>query len=203
MVWNSVSPDGTQSVKANVPIQQQNTTYTEVTMNNDHFWKIGVDEDGHHKAINMENYADTSVGAPVDAPIATGMDGVMYLKTSSGTVQGFYKNAAGIYQFIPAFLTGTVALTSSFSNVVAVPDNTFGQIFIWRDGSRDMSSGSFTANTGAVQAISYLTLFDNNSTPQFAVQYANGTNASGLNIRAKTSAGTSGNYKYRIMYWTT
>lgn len=204
MVWHSVSPVGGLSVKANVAIQDDNTTYTETNLNKDHFWNIGVDEDGHHKSVNMENFADTAVGAPVDAPIATGMDGVLYLKTTSGRVQGFYRNTNGIYQFIPAFLTGTIALTTaSYTTVVAVPNGTFGQIFMWRDGSRDMSNGSFTANGGAVQAISNATFFDNNSTAQCSVLYANGINASGLNIRAKVGVGANGTYNYRIMYWTT
>lgn len=204
MVWNSTSPDGTQSVKQNTTPMQQNTIYTETTMNNDHFWNIGANEDGRHKAINMENYADTAVGAPTDAPISTGMDGVIYLKETSGRVQGFYQNANGIYQFIPAFLTGTIVLnTAGFTNVVDVPAATFGQIFIWRQNdNKDVSFGSFAVKIGVCQAISAATLFDNNSTASTAVVYGNGTNASGLNIRAKVSGGSNGTYEYRIMYWT-
>lgn len=204
MVWNSSWPDGTQSVKQNEAPGQQNTTYIETEMNKDHFWDIGADEDGRHRAVNMENYADTAVGAPTDPTIATGMDGVMYLKTTSGRVQGFYRNASGIYQFIPAFLTGTSALTTAgFTNIVAVPDNTYGQIFIWRQGNnKDVSFGSYIAQSGVCQAISAETLFDGNSTPTVAVVYGNGTNASGLNIRGKVLGGSNGTYEYRIMYWT-
>jgi len=203
VVWTSVSPDGTKSVKQNTAPMAANTVYTETNMNRDHFWNIGTDEDGRHKAVNMENFADTAIGAPADSPIATGMDGVMYLKTVAGTVQGFYRNAAGIYQFIPAFLTGTAALTTAgFTNIVTVPNNTYGHIFIWRQGNnKDVSSGSFIAQSSVCQAISSLTLFDSSATPKMAVLYGNGTNASGLNVRGNVNDGSNGTYEYRIMYW--
>ena len=209
MVWNSTSPDGTKSVKANVPKQQQNTTYIENTLGNitnntkDHFWNIGVDEDGHHRTVQMMDYADTYIGAPSDAALATGMDGALYLKTVAGTIQGFYRNAAGIYQFIPAFLTGTAALTTAgFTNVVAVPNNTYGQIFIFRQGSnKDVSAGSFIAQGGFCNAISSATLSEVTLVPYAAVIYGFGTNVSGLNVRAKVNDGSNGTYEYRIMYW--
>ena len=204
MVWNSTWPDGSKSVKQNTIPGQQNTTYTETTLNNDHFWNIGTDEDGHHRAINMLNYADTASGAPADAPIATGMDGVFYLKTTSGRVQGFYQNAAGIYQYIPAFLSGTAALTSSYTTVINVPDNTYGQIWIWRQGNNsDVSFGSFIAQSSVCQAFSAAIDLNGSSTPVFNVHYGNGTAASGLNVRAKVTGNASaGTYNYRIIYWS-
>lgn len=203
MVWSSVSPDGSKSVKQNTSPMAANTVYTETNLNKDHFWNIGTDEDGHHKAINMENYADTAIGAPADAPIATGMDGVVYLKTVAGTVQGFYRNAAGIYQFIPAFLTGSVALnTAGFTNIVAVPDNTYGHIWVWRQGNnKNVSFGAYIAQSGACQALSAATQFNGDAAFTMAVVYGNDTNASGLNVRGKLSNASNGTYEYRIMYW--
>ena len=85
MVWNSLWPDGSKSVKQNTTPGQQNTTYIENSMNNDHYWNIGVDEDGHHRSIQMKQFINSAIGAPADAPIATGMDGAMYLKAVAGT----------------------------------------------------------------------------------------------------------------------
>ena len=90
MAWSSTFPDGTQSVKANQPIGQGNTTYIETTMNNDHYWNIGANENGRHKSINMKNLASDPA-----APSA-GMDGVIYLKLANATAQGFFKNTRGL-----------------------------------------------------------------------------------------------------------
>lgn len=208
MVWNSTSPDGPQSVKANVVIQQQNTTYTENTLGNstntskDHFWNIGVNEDGHHRAVQMMDYADTYVGAPADAALAADMDGVVYLKTVAGTIQGFYQNAAGIYQFIPAFLTGSHNVTASYTTVLSVPNNTYGQIFMFQtDNSANCAFGSFKATTSVCQAFCDGQFLGNSSTLTRPLRFGNSDQASGLNFRVRTSDGATGTYQYRIMYW--
>lgn len=204
MVWSSLSPDGTKSVKANVSPMQQNTTYTETTMNVDHFWNIGGDEDGHHKAINMEEYANVAVGNPDDAPIASGMDGVIYLKEAAGTIQGFFQNAAGIYQFIPAFLSGSKSITSSYATVVSVPDDTFGLIWMFKaDNSNTGTFGYFKADGGVCQAYAMSVYLGNSQTLTRQLRFGNGDQASGLNFRARTSDAATGTYQYRIMLWET
>jgi len=205
MVWNSLWPDGTKSVKQNTVPGQQNTTYTETSMNNDHYWNIGTDEDGHHKAVQMKQFANSAVGAPSDAPISTGMEGVMYLKSVAGRIEGFYRNVNGIFQFIPSFLTGTVVLsTGGFNDIVVPPDNTFGQIFIWRQGTnKDVSFGSFVKVGGFCQGISPAIDVNGSgsSSAAFNVLYGNGTVANGF-IRARVASGASnGTYEYRVMYW--
>jgi hypothetical protein len=106
MVWNPVSPDGAQSVKANVTIQQQNTTYTENTLGNstntskDHFWNIGVDEDGHHRAVQMMDYADTYTGAPASPTIATGMDLAIFARLNSSQITPFVRNSNAIMELL-------------------------------------------------------------------------------------------------------
>lgn len=116
MPWNSVFPLGSVSVKANRPIGQQNTTYTEVTMGNsivgtnttstrDHFWNVGSDEDGRHRFIQSPAFTVGSL--PVDPVLGTGMDSVTYSKlklvaesTSQQDVQPFFRNASAIMQIL-------------------------------------------------------------------------------------------------------
>jgi len=170
-------------------------------MNKDHFWNIGTDEDGRHRAINMENYADTAVGAPIAAPIAAGMDGVIYLQTTSGRVQGFYRNVNGIYQFIPAFIVGTAAINSSYTNIVSLPDNTYGNIIMFKaDSGENVAFGSFKAVGGVCQAYAAAIFPGNSSTAVVNLRFGNGDQASGLNFRARTSNASAGSYQYRITY---
>ena len=106
--WNSISPDGTKSVKLNKTIIQANTTYTETELNKDHFWNIGANEDGRHKFVNTPatNQATPAIG--VNAPLATGMDLLYFsrLKTAiEATVQQdcqpFVKNKTAVGEVSP------------------------------------------------------------------------------------------------------
>jgi len=198
MPWNSTSPDGTKSVKANTPTMQQNTTYTETTLNADHFWNIGVDEDGHHKQVQCPKLAS-------DLVLSAGMDGGMYYKevsASNSQVQGFYRNVNGIYQFIPCFKSGDKNLTSSYVNVVAVEANSYGQIWMFKnDNSDNVAMAFFQAGTTTCQAYACTTQFSSSSTAGTNLKFGNGGSASGLNIRARTQDASSGTYFYRLIYW--
>ncbi len=105
-MWNSLSPDGSKSVKANVTIQDQNTTYIEETMGNitnntkDHFWNIGVNEDGHHRAVQMMDYADTYVGAPANPTLSADMDLAVFARTIGSTIQPMARNGVSIMQLL-------------------------------------------------------------------------------------------------------
>jgi len=99
MIWSSTSPDGNQSVRANRALMAANTTYTETTMNVDHFWNIAT-KDGHHKQVQMPK-TETG-GVPSDPSITTAMDGLIYLKkkisdeaADQQDVQPFFMNETG------------------------------------------------------------------------------------------------------------
>lgn len=107
MPWNSTWPDGTKSVKGNTTTGQQNTTYTKTTLNNDHFWDIGVNEDGHHKFAQMLKVTAGAPPVPADPALATGMDLVYYSKQKTSTestvqqdVQPFAKNNTAVMQLL-------------------------------------------------------------------------------------------------------
>ena len=204
MTWNSLWPDGTKSVAQNTNPGQQNTTYIETTLNNDHFFNIGVDEDGHHKKVSMEEYSETAVGAPTDPTIPTGMDGVFYLKDANGRIAGFYRNASGIYQAVPGFISGSFALTTSYQNVVALPDDCYGDIhFFIASSAQAMSQGYFKCSGGICQAYCNSQTIGNSNTLTLPMRYGNGDQVSGLNLRVKIQDGTAGTYQYRIRFWAT
>lgn len=214
MPWNSTSPNGALSVKANRTPMNQNTTYIETTMGNsvigtnttstrDHFWNVGTNEDGRHRFI--QSPAFTVGGNATDPVIGTGMDGVQYLKTTNGRVEGFYRNANGIYQHIPSFLSGTHVITASFTTMVTVPASVWGEIFIFQTttGSTRGQAGFFKSNATVCDAWSYAEQAQSvsSSTPKFNVIFGNGPNASGLNIRVIVEEAVAGaTWNYRITY---
>lgn len=207
MVWTSLWPDGSQSVKQNEIPGQGNTTYVKTTLNNDHFWDISGgspnQKDGYHRKVSMQNYASTANGASDDPDIPAGMDATFYLKTTSGRVQGFYKNANGIYQYVPAFLTGSANLTASYQNIVSVPDNTYGEIYFFKqDNSFTVTNGYFKAAGGVCQAYCNLQTVASSSVTTIPMRYGNEDDASGLNLRVRTRDAPVGTYQYRITYWT-
>lgn len=139
-MWSSLSPDGSKSVKQNTAPMAANTAYTETTLNNDHFWNIGVDEDGYHKRVSMENYTDTATGAPIDSPIPVGMDGVHYLRELAGFAQPFYRN---INSIMPLLGIRAIAV---FNNVPGNAPQTLVYSYNVTSVIRQTPAGRYEAN---------------------------------------------------------
>jgi hypothetical protein len=182
---------------------QENTAYIEATMNKDHFWKIGTNEDGHHKYVQMPAY--TVGGNPADPALAAGMSGEIYFRTVSATnarVEAFYRNTNQIYQIGPSLQTGSVSVAGSYISVAVVPDNSYGLIYMWIPGNnKNMAHGFFNAIGGVCQAFCSVTRLNDSGTNKTVLIFGNDSFASGLNIRAKTQDGSNGTYDYRIVYW--
>lgn len=125
MAWRTTAPDGSKSVKDNETILQDNTTYTETTMNYDHYWNIGSNEDGRHKYVNMPNQAS----AP---SISTGMNGILYALENVST-QPYFRNNDSIMQLLGiramAVFNGTGALAYNY-NVASVSRTSTGNYTI-------------------------------------------------------------------------
>lgn len=212
MPWNSTAPLGSVSVKSNRTIMQQNTTYTEVTMGNsiigtnttttrDHFWNVGTNEDGRHRFINSPAF--TVGGIATDPVVGTGMDAVFYLKVTNSVPQWFTRTASGvIYQATPNFLSGTASISNSYANLVAVPANVYGEIIIWRttQGRNTAQNGFFRSDGSTVEAWANY-LGPEGSSASLNVKFGNGSDATGLNIRARNEEASGSNtWNYRIIF---
>lgn len=213
MPWNSTSPDGTLSVKANRPFMQQNTTYIEDTMGNspvgsngvnvrDHFWNIGSNEDGRHRFIQSPGF--TVGGNPEDPTQGTGMDGIYYLKLINGQFQWFRRNTTDIYQATPNTLTGTIVPTSSFTNIVALPPNVYGEVFMFVTNTDTRNSGQtgfFKTSATTCEGWAHGLRLQGGNTARYNLIFGNGSDASGLNLRVIRDEAPSGlNWEYRITY---
>jgi len=221
MSWNAASPNGSLSVKNNRTQMNNNNTYIETTMGNvpndsaystslqDHFWDVGNDYSGHHRFIKSPAF--TVGGIPTDpgsTGLGTGMDGILYLKTTNSRVQGFYRNIQGIYQYIPAFLSGSVSITStsSFVNVAAVPANVYGDISIWKFTNNanpalsdlEIQTASFVSNNNTVHAFSNR-IKQQGVSDDYFIEFSNKSTVD-LNIKARLNDGASGTWNYRITY---
>lgn len=218
MPWNSNSPDGTLSVRANRIPMNQNTTYIETTMGNsivgtntvstrDHFWNVGSDEDGRHRFFQSVGF--TQGTAPADPLIGAGMDGVIYLREVHGRVEGFYKNrplelAGTPYQFIPTYLIGTHRVTGLYTNVVTIPDNCWGEIFFFQfptAGRFTGQTGFFKSSGGVLDAWAH-SVGPANTTERLILKFGNGADALGLDIRVRNEAEPLNplDWHYRITY---
>lgn len=211
MPWNSTWPVGNASVKANESTGTQNTTYIKTTMGGDavgtnttstrdHFWGLGSDEDGRHRFI--QSPAFTVGGSPDDPVVGTAMDAVLYAKTTNSQSQWFRRNSDGIYQVSPNVLTGTKTVTSSYSTLVSVPANTYGDIFMYRtaDTIYSGSKGFFKSNGTIVQSWG-LYQGPRGQGASLALKFGNGADANLLNIQVRSESAQSGNsWNYIVTY---
>lgn len=214
MPWNAAWPVAGISVKANRLIGNNNMLYIETTMGDDivgtntnitrdHFWNVGGNEDGRHRFINSPAF--TVGGVPFDPVVGAGMDAVLYLKTTNAQPQWFNRTASGIiYQATPNFLQGTVVLnTANMVNIIAIPANVYGEIFLFTTASgRESGQAGFFRSSGAVcDAFSYGERLQGAGTARYPVRMGNGTDAAGLNIRAQADEAATGlTWNYRITY---
>lgn len=215
MAWNAASPDGTISVKANRAQMNANITYIQTTMGNsivgtntvttrDHFWNVGANEDGRHRFVQSPAF---TVGAVATDPvIGTGMDGVQYLKTINTRAEWFHRNSAGIYQITPGYKTGTKTVSvinNDYTTIDSVPANVWGEIYMWRttQGKNTVQQGFFRSDAATVEAFSLSMQVQGSNSDIINIKFGNGSEASGLNIRARNGAATNNVvWNYRITY---
>lgn len=159
MVWNSISPDGTKSVKDNTIPMQTNTNYIETTMNADHFWNIGLNEDGHHQFAQMQKITTGAPPVPADPVLAAGMDLVYYCRQKTAAesvaqqdVQPFAKNVfptSPVMQLLGIRVCGVFNVAAGVATIVYKHNLTSVVV----DGT-----GLFTANFPVLPSNNYLFL---------------------------------------------
>jgi hypothetical protein len=217
MPWRSNWPVGTISVKANRAFGNDNTIYIQTTMGNsvvgtntnttrDHFWAVGSDEDGRHRFMQSPGFVDSG-GDPSDPVLGVGMDGVLYLKKVLDNFEWFRRNANGIYQVSPVVKTGVVKIPSSYVNVVAVPANCYGEIFMYTtntsasDAAYQTVTGFFRSDGAFTNAWAIANKPQGSATVGNGLKFGNGNDASGLNIRARAAdAPDDADWNYIVTY---
>lgn len=215
MTWNSVWPLGTVSVKTNRTTGNQNTTYIETTMGNsivgtntattrDHFWDVGANEDGRHRFINSPAF---TVGAvPADPVVGTGMDAVLYLKTTNTRAEWFQRNASAIWQVTPSVKRGTINVpgNDNYITVTNVPANVYGEILFYTTNNTEDAgqNGFFRSNATIVESWSNELRKQSGTSGGLSLKLGNGAQVSGLNIRVRRGGSPLGatTWNYIITY---
>jgi hypothetical protein len=219
MTWNSTWPINTLSVKANQVPGNQNTVYIETNMGNsvvgtntvttrDHFWNVDANLDGRHRFI--QSPAFTEGGNPADPVVGTSMDGVIFIKQIKDTVQGFYRNNptgsnTEVYQFIPAYRTGTVTISGSTWKDIGNPmqQNVYGEIYLYQNIDKSkIQKGYFSTSTTTAKAYSIRNKETDTSNTYYLELRNDQSNNLTLNIRLGDRGPINdGIWNWKLIYW--
>jgi hypothetical protein len=150
MPWNENWPIGSASVRANQPTGQQNTTYIQSTLRNDHYYNEDATKDGYHKKASMPNFGSTP-GIPA------GSNGVYYVLTNGSEQEARYTTGVSTSFHLNIWtqqLRGTFSTLDAGTNVTIVsgiPTNAIGEIIIFRRNSTPfiVQSGQFASDNVA------------------------------------------------------
>lgn len=202
MVWRTTFPDGSKSVKANESIGQDNTTYIKTTMQLDHFWDESA-SDGYHRKVSYP-------ASNTDLTVGVGMAGSHYIRRISAdapTQEVFYRKSTGeIYQVTPTVLTGTKATNDSYSNLVAVPKNVYGDIFMYKNAAGTIGlvqAGTFYSDASYVYAYATRSRIDGTNNTTTFLYFANYVDTVNLNIRVRRGefgSSSDGTWNYIVTY---
>lgn len=214
MAWVTDSPVGTQSVRVNRTQMHANNVYINTYLGGqsafdntsttrDHFWNVSPTHDGRHRFIKSPAFT-TDGSTPTDPVVGSSMDAVLYLKTTNSEGQWFTRPAVGnIYQISPNFKSGTFTSKPSFQTVTNVPNNVYGEMYMWREGDNSTSGqfAFFKSRGGVVTGFSYAARAESSGTDRVNIELANGASATDLNIKARlVSAPADQTWNYRITY---
>ena len=87
--------------------------------------------------------------------------------------------------------------------MVSVPNNCYGEIFMFRNGDAEEGgqAGFFKCQGSVCQSWSYGLRIQGDATALYNIRFGNGSDASGTNIRVRSDNADSGNdWQYRITY---
>jgi hypothetical protein len=160
---------------------------------------------GKHKFLQMPEQSS--------APTTAVNEGGLYTKVgSTSTVTELFfrrENNGSEIQITgqggvtPVILTGSVALTTSAADIVAVPANSWGNVWFSSQSARTkIQSGFFFSD--ATKAYAYSHQIKQNGSTSFQIYVSLINNPSALTIRGNTdSSSHNATYDYKIMYWIT
>lgn len=192
MTYDPAVPQSAQSPSLYPPQGQANYGRLQTLLGKEHKFNLtAAADDGVHLQASMPNQT-------LNPAIPAGANGIWYV--SGG--DGYYKNTIGNNQ-IPNTLSGTTALTTSISTVVAVPANSYGDVYMFfvTGGVEYHCFGSYYANASTCWAYSNQMREQGGSSGRVDVILGNGSDVLGLNLRARTASSSgNGTYIYRVLY---
>jgi hypothetical protein len=199
MSFDTNVPNASQSPGVFPSANSTNFTRLKAIIDADHnFLDSAADAQGAHNQVTYINRSDPS-------SLLTGTDSIEYGKTATdGVNELWFYDGTTPRQVNWRELSGTTAAissTSSYTSVVAVPDNSFGDIYMWSNTGtvRLMVRGNFVVSSSVCYAWAMPTSNSSSgSTNSFWLKFANNSGTSGLNIMARRSDASSLVWNYRV-----
>ncbi len=198
MTFNANVPNAGQSPGLFPPQNNQNFTNLKNLINRDHIFNdtlVANDNSGTHRQVTL-----TARATPGSLP--TGTNGIFYSKLVSSLGELFWYDGTSEIQISTyTVLSGTVAVTSAFSTIVAIPANKFGEIYLYK--GRFIQAGAFVSDGTVVNGYSYAEKYVSGSGASQILELAfDGNGASALNLRVKNPSGSSfdGTWTYKVYY---
>jgi len=202
-------PDANQSPYYLPQQNSENFTRLKKIITADHvFNDTSADDDGIHRQVTIVNRP--APGDPTSVP--AGASSMMYGKTATDSVNElWFFDAVSPRQLNWRELTGTVALSGTVATVVAVPANSYGQIFMYfdhpapNDNRSTVQFGWYSSTATEASAYSSSIMYGATNLNNVIVRFASWASpqVSGLNIRATINTETSlysGTWNYIIYY---
>lgn len=201
MTYDPSIPNASQSPGLFPPQNNANFTRLKTIINADHvFNDTAQATDGVHRQVTFVNRA-----VPVAVPAGT--NSMVYGFTAADTQNDlWFYNSSLNNQLNWRELTGTVAITASFTNIVAIPANCYGYVYLYRDFGATgvfISAGTFASNNSLTNGFSYAEKFIAGSSATQLIRLGfSGDGASGLFLRGRNdnSSSFNGLYTYKVFY---
>ncbi len=202
MTFDTTVPNASQS--PGIFPAQNNTNFVRLKtlINSDHvFNDTAQATDGVHRQVTLIDRA-----IPTTLPLGTNSVLYSFLASDSSSDLWFFNGTLN-NQVNWRSLQGTCTMSSTFSNVVDIPPNCYGVIYMFRDsGTEGMvnASGTFASTNSLVSGFSYAQKFASGRDPGETIRFGFfGDGASGLTLRARNDKGIAiydGVWQYRAFY---
>lgn len=201
MTYNTNVPNASQSPGLFPAQANTNFSRLKVIIQGDHvFNDTAAATDGLHSQVTLINRTDPS-------SVPAGANSILYGKVASDGINDFwFYNSTVARQANWRELTGTASITTSFSNIVAVPADTYGYIFMYASIGVEgyyIQTGAFAANNSVCNAYSVALKFESGSGAQQIIRFGVPSDgASGLFIRGKNDQASkfTTTWTYKVYY---
>lgn len=194
MAYTNNVPQGNQTIASTTDPIRNNFAFIQTDLQVEHSFNNnapGVAE-GVHLQASMPHLSPTPSGA-----LPTGTTGIYYMR--SGTPR-FYDGTNNwqiqITQQPQVVITGTVSLTTSYTNVFTVPTFSYGSYFISPASGSGISAGSASGAGFVLSSGSHIKI-------EAVGDIGITLNDSGLIFQAKVdNSSNNGTYNYSLIYYT-
>lgn len=201
MTFDANVPNGGQSPGLFPAQANTNFSRLKTIINADHvFNDTAQDTDGVHNQV-------TIIDRAIPTALLAGTNSITYgLLASDASSDLWYYNGTLNNQLNWRELQGTCNMTSSFSDIVAIPANCYGYIYLFKDiapNGQYISAGTFASNNSVTNGYSYAEKFIPGSGATQLIRLGFfGDGASALFLRGRNDNGSfyNGVWNYRAFY---